>query len=225
MKNPMLFLLLTVSISANGQDWFSKHNQNEATAGYIITINGDTIQGSVIYDYPVVMQKRITFAKKGDTEPKIYQPKDIRGYGCGGRFWESVNVTFQTYNGPVKFNRFGILYAGNTPLQLLRIFPEKDKMKKKMSSTRAEVIYNKIPVSQPESSFKNLYLKKLEDPAEDLNSPAYKKDFIGSIAKKVSDDADLMKKINGKEYRYKDLEKIVSEYNAWFLAKRYNNAH
>ncbi len=222
MRNLFCFLLLLIGTGASGQGWFSKHNQGEPVAGYIVTIAGDTIKGVIKYDYPVVMQKRVSFTREGTTDGVIFQSKDIRGYSCEDMQWVSTNVTIKTYKGPVNFQRFGILYSGKGPLELLRIFPEKDKTIKKMSSSKAETMGNNIGLSQTPNSFKNLYIKKLEDPAEDVTSSTYKKQFIQKMARLVSDDKDLMDKINNKVYKYKNLPEIVNEYNQWYLNKKFS---
>ena len=224
MKNVFLCILISMAIKASGQDWFSQHAQGENVPGNIITIAGDTISGLISYDYPVVMQKRISFQSGGNPNPIIYQPKDIRGYSCDNMIWISAFVIFETYNGPIKFNRFGILYSGKGSLQLMRIFPERDKTLRKMSSTKAESIYKNISLVQDEKSFKDLYIKKLEDPAESVNSRSFKKEFINNIARRISDDKDLMNKVNNKIYKYSDLKTILREYNDWYLKNRYKNS-
>ena len=222
MKNHVFILLILLSGPvARAQDWFSHHSQGESLEGFIITITGDTLTGSIKYDYPVIMQKRISFDTRQGQNSVIYQPKDIRGYSCAGKFWESSNVVYNTYRGPVTFQRFGILYHGKGPIHLIRIFSEKDKYKKNISSSKAETIYKKISLDQDARSFRDLYLKKFEDPAESVNSSSYKKDFITAISRKVSDDKEIMDKINNKEYKYDDLIKIIDEYNNWYLQGRY----
>ena len=220
-KHIFLLLFLLTGSAALAQEWFSQHSQGEPVEGYIITIAGDTLAGSIQYDYPVVMQKRISFVPGLGQNAVIYQPKDIRGYGIDGKFWESSNVVYETYQGPVTFQRFGMLYHGKGPIHLLRLFPEKDKYKKNVSSTKAETYYKNISLTQNSKSFQDLFLKKFEDPAESINSSSYKKDFITAISRKVSDDKELMDKINKKEYKYTDLLRIIDEYNGWYQQGRY----
>ncbi len=222
MKYSSLILVFLVSLNSYGQDWFSSHQQGEPVKGYIITIAGDTLNGNITYDYPVIMQKRISFTSARNGETVIYQPKDIRGYACSGLVWVSASVTLDTYNGPIRFNRFGMLYSSQGPLELLRIFPEKDKEIKKMSSTKAETIYKGIYLTQDKKSFRDLYIKKLEDPAESVNTSDFRKDFINMMARRISDDKELMEKVNNRELRYDDLPEIVKEYNQWFSKNQYS---
>src|SRR5574337_1323942 len=122
MKRMILLPVVLFALSyGRAQDWFSKHGQGEAVEGYIITVTGDTLTGLILYDYPVIMQKRISFDQGKGQGTVIYQPKDIRGYSCNDRLWESSGVMFDTYQGAVNFMRFGILYHGNGPLHLIRI--------------------------------------------------------------------------------------------------------
>lgn len=222
MKNAFFFLIVFAGFRTYGQDWFSQHKQGDPVKGYIITIAGDTLPGSIRYDYPVIMQKRISFTRSEDGNSVTYQAKDIRGYSCAGQNWVSATVNIETYNGPIKFDRFGILYSGRGPLQLLRIFPEKDKVEKKMSSSKAETIYKGISTEESEKSFDDLYIKKFETPAESVTSQDFKKDFSANMSRYVSEDKDLMNKLNNKGYRYADLLKVVKEFNEWFLQNKYS---
>ena len=212
--------MLTAS-KIHAQDWFSAFPLHSQVDGYIITIAGDTISGTVQFDFPVVMQKRLVFTAKNSQDPVKYQPEDIRGYSAGTMNWESIIAIFATYDGQMKFNRFGIQYSGNGPIHLYRIFPEKDKIKKNLSSARAETIHNGIALHHDMGTFDHLYLKKSENPAMDVNDRTFKKNFQTVMSGLVSDHANLVKMIQSREYNYPDLNKIISEYNHWYLDRVY----
>jgi hypothetical protein len=221
MKNILCIILLLTSSRIHAQDWFSDSPLHSQADGYIITIAGDTISGTVQFDFPVVMQKRLVFTASNGQGPVTYQPEDIRGYSAGSMNWESIVAIFATYDGQVKFNRFGIQYSGYDPIHLYRIFPEKDKIKKNLSSARAETIYKGISLQHDMNTFDHLYLKKSENPAIDVNDRTFKKNFQTVMSGLVSDHANLVKMIRSRQYGYRDLNKIISEYNNWYLDKVY----
>ena len=74
--------LVIFSLSGNsytfGQDWFAEIKPEEKIDGFIIGIAGDTIEGMIKYDYPIVMQNKLSFThvNKGNREVQ-YQPFDI----------------------------------------------------------------------------------------------------------------------------------------------------
>jgi hypothetical protein len=205
---------------AIAQDWFSKYDKDTHLQGYLIGIAGDTITGLVQYNYPVVMQKRVAFFQAPDQQNrKTYGPGDIRGYGTEDKRWISTQVIMDTYDGPFQFNRFGLVESIPGPLALLRIFDEQDKKKKKLNSEEAEIIYRKIPYIRDPSSYDQLYIKKNEEAAIAVFTKEFRKSFQEQILNYVGNHQELKQKINDKSLGWKDLEKIVSEYNRWFISR------
>jgi hypothetical protein len=221
LKSISLLISLVFALqTAAAQDWFSDHERNTNQTGYIIGIAGDTITGQIQYDYPVIMQKRVTFFQSSVLQdPKIYQPGDIRGYGLSDKRWISTKVIMDTYDGPFQFNRFGLVESNPGPVALLRIFEEKDKHKKKLNSEEAEILYRNIPYNREPGSYDHLYIKKNEDPAISVFTREFKKTFTSQILHYIGDHQDLKDKIENGSWSWKDLDKIVNEYNRWYLSK------
>jgi hypothetical protein len=181
---------------------------------------GDTIRGSIKYDFPIVMQKRIYFnSNQGSKTTEEYTSDNIRGYSIDEKLWLSTSVIMETYNGTFRFKRFGILESTPGPIYLLRIFDEEDKLKKKTNSEEAEKILEDIKLNYSENFFDKLYIKKNEEDAESLSSKPFKKSFISKMKLYVGDYETLMDKIENKQYQLRDLRKIVAEYNQWFESK------
>ena len=182
---------------------------------------GDTIKGSIKYDFPIVMQKRIYFNSIQESNNRVeYTPDNLMGYSIDGKSWFSTSVIMETFNGPFKFKRFGILESDPGPVSLLRIFDEQDKLKKKINSAEAEKKSENIMLNYPKNSLDYLYIKKNEGDAELLSSKTFKKSFVSRMRLYVGDYEDLMQKIESKQYQLGDLQKIVAEYNQWFESKR-----
>jgi len=220
MKSLIILPLILVSFNTFPQDWFTEHAQGESVPGYVLGIAGDTIMGSVKYDYPVVMQKRVVFNPlQGSVGMEEYTPDNIRGYSINEKLWVSTTVVMETYNGQYKFKRFGILESDPGPISLLRVFDEQDKLKKKINSEEAEKITKSIMLDYPENSLKSLYIKKTDGEAELLSAKSFRKSFISKIRMYVGDFDDLMEKIEAKQYQIGDIRKIVTEYNNWVESK------
>lgn len=220
MKSLIILPAILISFNAFPQDWFTIHDQGESVPGYVLGMAGDTIRGSIKYDFPVVMQKRVYFNPLQDTNGMDeYTPDNIRGYSIDNKLWLSTAVLIQTYNGPYKFKRFGILESAPGPVSLLRIFDEQDKLKKKINSEEAEKMLEDIKLNYSENSLHKLYIKKNEGDAELLSSRPFKKSFASKMKLYVGDNEALMDKIQTKQYQLADLRKIVAEYNQWFESK------
>jgi hypothetical protein len=222
MKKFLIILpAIIVSISGYAQDWFSKNNRDEKIPGFIVGMSGDTIEGYINYDYPIIMQKRILFFSSDvSSESAYYSPDDIWGFSISDKKWISTSVIMETYNGQYKFKRFGILKSGHGPIQLLRIFDEGDKQKKKMNSEEAEKELNNSALNYPDHSLDKIYIKKNEGDAEMVLSKEFKKSFIPRMNSYIGDNRDLMQKVKSKEYTITNIYTIVSEYNKWFETKQ-----
>ena len=220
MKSIIILYFFLISIHAFSQDWFSIHSQGERIPGYVLGMAGDTIRGSIKYDFPIVMQKRIYFnSNQGSKTTEEYTSDNIRGYSIDEKLWLSTSVIMETYNGTFRFKRFGILESTPGPIYLLRIFDEEDKLKKKTNSEEAEKILEDIKLNYSENFFDKLYIKKNEGDAESLSSKPFKKSFTSKMKLYVGDYEALMDKIENKQYQLRDLRKIVAEYNQWFESK------
>jgi hypothetical protein len=218
-KNIILVFLLTLPFhKMHAQDWFSGFKKGDKLDGYVIGIAGDTIPGLIQFDYPVAMQKQLVFFKSNpaETTPVTYGPAHIRGYGINDKRWLSAQVMMETYDGTYKFARFGLLETIPGPLALLRVFEEADKKKKKLNSDQASKIYKNISYEMDHGSYQDLFIKKYEDPAMAVSSKEFKKSFQKKMLLYVGDHQDLKQMIIDKSWGYKDLEKIVNEYNRWY---------
>jgi len=220
MKNSIMILsIIFFSVSCYSQDWFSTQNLGDKIPGYILGMDGDTIEGYIKYDYPIVMQKRIFFfPPEIVSNPIIYAPENIWEYALLGKKWISTTVIMNTYDGRYKFRRFGILESDQGPLKLLRIFDETDKLKKKTNS-EAEKEFKNIYFNFPKNSLNQLYIQKIEGEAELLNSKEFKKSFISKMNSYVGDHKELLQKIESRKYTLEHIFIIVSEYNEWFKSK------
>jgi hypothetical protein len=219
-KSLLLLTAILISFSSYSQDWFSDYNQGEKIPGYVLGMTGDTIEGFIKYDYPIIVQKRISFySDRNDPDAIIYNPDNIWGFSMAGEKWIGTTVIMETYNGPYEFKRFGILESEEGPLLLLRIFNENDKLKKKVNSAEAEKEVKNITLNFPENSLDQLYIKKNEGEAESILSKEFKKYFRSKMKSYVGDNKDLIDKIDAKEYSIKEIYSIVNEYNEYLKAK------
>lgn len=217
---PVLFLLNT-SVTF-GQDWFSEIQPEEKINGFIIGIAGDTINGMIQYDYPIIMQNNLSFTHESTVGREVqYQPFDIWGYSFNGIYYESIQVNMETYQGTYTFNRFGILSSVPGAIGIYRIYPEKDKLKRNVSSLEAEMEFEKIQQNPLKDDFSILYIKKLEDPAICMGTRSFQKNFIEYITPLISDHKDLLKKVENKEYTIDNIYQIVMEYNQFYKSEKF----
>ena len=218
----LIVFIIPILISTNSfsQDWFSINSYGEKINGFVVGIAGDTLPGYIQYDYPIVMQKKVTmFLSLSSTEVSTYGPGDIRSYHINGKNWISSEVTMDTYNGLFKFSRFGLMISQNGPILLIRFYDEMDKHKKNINSEEADLIMDKIPLDQTIGSLEYLYISKDNASAEKVDTKTFKKDFINKMKSYVGDNVILFEKINNKEYSIQNIHQIVEDYNSWYNNK------
>ena len=222
-KNHLLAIFLLIGINTYAQDWFSKYEKGTKIEGYIIGIAGDTLHGSIVYTYPIAMQKRIQFNKSGTGNPMVFTPDDVRGYGYDDMAWTSTMIRMNTYDGPYIFKRFGIIQSDPGPLGIYRVFEEPDKHIKRLNSEDAEKEFRKISLAQAEGNLDNLYIRKGDEAGELLSSKTFRKNFTERMRYYVGDFESLYTMLKNKERQLDDIFEIVNEYNRWFESRLMNH--
>lgn len=89
MKKYVFILMLTaLSASAFSQSWYDASRAGQPLQGYVVTNEGDTLQGFIRYNYPPMMARRIAFKPEGG-EWGRYKGDDLKGFYFMDAFWES----------------------------------------------------------------------------------------------------------------------------------------
>ena len=219
---PIILLLFTAINPVSAQDWFSEIRHEEQIEGYVIGIAGDTITGNIKYDYPIIMQNRVIFTEANNSGKEVqYTPFDVWGYSFNGTYYESILIKMETYQGIYSFNRFGILSSEPGAMGIYRIYPERDKLKKNVSSLEAEIEYEKIPLYPSKNDLSLLYVKKLEEPAVCMGTKSFQKKFIENISRLISDHEQLLQKVTSNEYTIENIQQIVNEYNRFYRSRQF----
>ncbi len=129
--SPLVFIaVLFIYSNCLSQDWFSINSQGEKINGFVVGVAGDTLPGYIQYDYPIIMQKKVSmFLSLSGMEEVKFGPGDIRSYHTKEKNWISSDVMMDTYNGLFEFSRFGVMISQNGPISLIRVYDEMDKHK------------------------------------------------------------------------------------------------
>ncbi len=191
------------------------HIVGQKFPGFIISNNGDTVKGSVLAHYPGGLisshQLSCIFFKNGtDTSRVKYRPDDIRAYQIADKFYVSMN-----YSGGLttKIKNF-VLSAkmGGISEHIFYTAESGFVMGQQASESRTQY-YNRI------------YTNKMV--YSNSGASSYDIDqiylaFRKRVAELVYNYPELAKKIELKEkgYGMLNFQKIVDEYNAWFLTKK-----
>ncbi len=225
-KMLFLFLLLYFSPETYGQvtDTTVKVKLWTIYPGYVVTKSGDTIQGYLKLKNLVNNQDKVLFYLHPDDEKytKKYKPKMLKVYKVGPRYYESFKFRPPvTYAGNDANTYHFVLKIIDGPFSLYRWYYESTERSKQ----RVKVDENNPAATQIDLSFSEEellthdYGKTPDGDFIDLNSMKLLTNFKKNMSKLVGDYPELAKKIKNKleGYRYANLEKIINEYNSWYL--------
>ncbi|MBN1157792.1 MAG: hypothetical protein JXA61_00295 [Bacteroidales bacterium] len=186
--------------------------------GYIITLEGDTLEGWLL-NINLWLNQQMTFfyddPDNHDGRVK-YMAEDLKGYKVGNREYESIK--FMGLYSPRKNNFFMRTITGPISYYVWYYDPERSKL----SSTDISLddISDAILFEESELSNQNQDLfHKFDDEMVSLGQLKYLTNFDKNMSKIVSDYPGLAERIRNKEEGYKwiNARDIIREYNTWYL--------
>ncbi len=184
LKNMLWVSLLTLSESVCAQ--------MNPVEGYIISNEGDTINGTLDYLSPAKNSKECHFQKEGESEFKIYKPNEIKGYRIKSDGVYYVSRTFPVDNVPTTFFAEYLLKGG---VSLYRLDLGRNVDYYFFENEKGEVVQMKSHTGNLEADLNN----------EGKNiTPAF---YIFSKSTKVRDE------LRKSDLSAQDLTRITREYN------------
>ena len=192
--------------------------------GYVVTKDNDTVKGYLMLKNLIANQDKVFFYHDKDTdkgEAVKYKPKQLKAYKVGPRYYESYKfkppvASYSTND--AKTYHF-VLKVIDGPISLYKWFYEPtERSEERVKIDTSDILNSKIDLTFSETGLESVtFIKKFDG---ELTS--FGLGFKKKMSKIVSDDKELSKKILNKEkgYRSWDLEKIVKEYNNWYLKNK-----
>ncbi|MBN2173267.1 MAG: hypothetical protein JW731_03995 [Bacteroidales bacterium] len=187
--------------------------------GYIVTWENDTVYGFIKLSNLVNNQKKAMFYKNADDADPVekYKPKDIKAFKVGPREYESYK--YHVTNETKGFHFFLKVIEG--PICMFKwYFEPESRQQERVEIDEDDVLNSKIDLSFNEADLSsNDFMKKQDGEFVCLSSLKFGTNFKKNMSEYVSDFPELAEKIASKEegYRSIDREKIILEYNEWFL--------
>lgn len=183
--------------------------------GYVIKHEGDTIHGILLLKNKIANQGKVFFfdSEEADEPSEKYKPKDIKAYKVANRFYETKKYTPE--NTAMKYSF--LLKVIDGPISLYEAYYD-DKERVKINED--DIWQSKIDLSFSEEELKDQRLGCRA--GEDLvffDGAKYLLGFKKQMSKYLNDSPEIAKKIANKEegYQWINLEKIIREYNEWYL--------
>jgi hypothetical protein len=187
--------------------------------GYVITRSGDTIHGFIKLNNLVDNQRKALFYQNKNDEKytEKYKPKEIKAYRVGPRFYESFKFWPQGEDRGYHF--FLKVIAG--PISLYKWYYEpQSRSEERVKIDEDNIANSKIDLSFSEDELESETIAiKLNGEPTKMDNLKFITNFKKHMSRYVDDYPELSKKIAQKQegYGYTDLEKIIREYNTWYL--------
>ncbi len=213
MKHPrvrltgMLLFLTVFCFNLNAQ-------RGKSIDGYILLKNGSRVEGtckvgSTITDREV----KITFQRKGTSKKRVYKPKELLGYGYQSTEvddWGSEDSRW------IHYETIKVDYP-TKPFGSTTVFVERE-----VEGT-INLYCHYIEVrNNPKNPYRYVYYMKTE-------AGVYKKleeDSFKSAAKKTFKDYPaLAARIGKKDFLYRNLDRMVRDFNYWSVNKHDKNEY
>jgi hypothetical protein len=208
--------LILLSTPMNAQDTADTVKLWTKYPGYIIKMDGDTVHGVLLLKNKIANQGKVFFFDSMEAEEpsEKFKAKEIKAYKVADRFYESKKYTPEYTAMKYSF----LLKVIDGPLSLYKAFYD-DKERIKINED--DIWQSKIDLSFSESELKEQRMGCRE--GEDLvffDGAKFILGFKKQMSKYLSDCPEIANKIANKEegYQWGDLEKIIREYNAWYIS-------
>ncbi len=219
----IFMVIFTVSlVRVNAQPLNDSVNLWSLYPGYVVTNDGDTIEGHLLLSNLVANQRKVFYFRDPDNpDSKIkYKPKDIKAYKVGPRHYESFK--FAATNAIRKHNFF--LKKIDGPICLYRWYYEPEsRSSQRVKIDEDNILNSKIDLSFSEEDLtaQDVAIKQGGKPIN-LTAVKYLIKFKKHMAKIVDDYEELAEKIRNKEegYTFGFHEDIIIEYNEWYKGKQ-----
>lgn len=207
MKKISLFLFVFCVGSLFAQDWSTdKYQYGELYKGYVVTNEGEKIEGYVKYQNRTDMQEEIIFYKTKAGSKEKYEASDLLEYMVADKLYHCIR-----YSGNSAHNKQANLVVDDQGCLREYVWYERapgyNALIQREGETDEEFSERKYPS-------KTVYHKKGDDLAVDKEY--FKADFGKNVSSYLSENKELSKKIKKGESGYTkmfELEKIFKEYN------------
>lgn len=212
MRGLLAVLFVFAGWMINAQDWSTdKYQYNEIYEGYIITKEGERIDGFIKYRNRYVMQEEVIFykSKSNPSSKKKYMADDLMEYKVADKTYHCIN-----YSGGASVSkiRANLLINGEGCIKEYRWYERAsgyNTLTRREGETDDEFLDRKFPPT-------TVYFKDGDEMA--VTKDFFKDDFTKKMAAYVKDYKELYKKVKGGEKGYDklfNLEAIFKEYNEW----------
>ncbi len=201
MRFAILFLFTFCCLSLQAQDIDEDVNIGKSVPGYIITNDGDTIEGRVKVQTRSKNQVKVKFTKAGDGQKqKSYKPKNALGYGY---------LTEENNQSPQRVDKWRHFLRKKSDQPAIPFGSTNVFMEVKATGKARLYSFYKQNNGQVEYTYLHYYFLEFEDGSRERKIS--QNDFDWAVPAFLEDCSRIRNLIES--HGYSKLEEIVSDYN------------
>ncbi len=211
MKQPrvavMLLLLTVFCFNLNAQ-------RGKSLDGYILLKDGSRVEGKCKIGSSITDREvKISFQRKGDKKKRVYKPKELLGYG-----YESTEIDDwgREETRWIHYETIKVDYPAK-PFGSTTVFVERE-----VEGTISLYCHYIEVRNNPKNPYRYVYYMKME-------TGVYKKleeeSFKRTAKKTFKDYPALANRIGKKDFLYRNLDRMVRDFNYWSVNKHDKNEY
>jgi hypothetical protein len=199
------FLLLGLVFAAN---CFAQKNY---MPGYIINLQGDTVNGFINYRNWKTCPDQIGFITALESAETVYHPSELKGFSTAGRIYESAVVQIETSRINKNYLEYGAAFKFRTDTVFLQArFRGAKSLYLYIDNDRRDYFYVLEDTSFTLLEYKR-YLEKTDDNSQIFLHENNK--YIGQLTMYLQQCPSLKPKIDVTGYYTGSIEKLFREYS------------
>ena len=216
MKVLTILMIVFISmIDGITQDLESPLPPRTMHSGYVVNLEGDTVQGWVKFMTVIANQFNVSlYAQESDSRPQAsYKPKDLMGYQVGDLYYASVPFSGEGFSRKRSF----MIRLIEGPVSLYQWYYDESLMFDSQDLNEAMGREEVLSVELDEGMEIQYFGVRGNEKPVDFSSVKFGMNFKKQMSKYVSDCPELAEKIASRTegYGYGDLPRIITEYNQW----------
>lgn len=185
--------------------------------GFVVTTNGDTIHGHIMFMTVIANQFNVQlYQQQSDTKPiGKYKPKDLISYAVGDQHYVTVPFSGKGFSR----NKSFMIRLADGPVALYKWYYDESLMLDGEDISAATGQEQVLSVDLDEGIVVQYFGVREDGKPVDFSSVKFGMNFKKQMSKYVSDCPELAQKIASKQpgYGYYDLAEIINEYNQWLM--------
>lgn len=183
----------------------SSAKKGDQVPGFIVLENNEKIEGTVVIGSIVDNEVKVVFIEDGKGKKTVYRPTDLLSYGYEEIVKDELGIEVKRW---VHYDRFKVDYPPKI-FASTTVFIEREVV----GAVSVYCYYVEVR-NDPKKPYRYYYY--LKDQNDEIQK--VERENFPTVAKSVFNNyAALTERIGGKSFEYRNLDRMVRDYNYWII--------